>query len=46
MKLKTIEYEVESDKGIIFQKSLPKKINAISANRRLKKASKKVDEDF
>ncbi|WP_180371096.1 hypothetical protein [Staphylococcus equorum] len=43
IKRSNIIYEVESDKGNIFNKSLPKKVTANEARKRLKNASNKVD---
>lgn len=43
IKRNNIVYEVESDNGNIFDKSLPKKINANEARKRLKHTSNKVD---
>ncbi|MFQ3853671.1 hypothetical protein [Staphylococcus parequorum] len=43
IKRSNIIYEVESDKGKIFNKSLPKKVTANEARKRLKNASNKVD---
>lgn len=43
IKRNNIVYKVESDNGNIFDKSLPKKVSANEARKRLKNASNKVD---
>lgn len=44
VKLKSIEYEVESDKGNPFKYTLPKRMTAIKTRRKLKQISKEVDD--
>ncbi|WP_353423614.1 hypothetical protein PYH68_05465 [Staphylococcus xylosus] len=43
IKRSNIIYEVESDSGNVFYKSLPKKVTANEASKRLRKVSDKVD---
>jgi hypothetical protein len=43
VKIKTIEYEVETDKGNTFKHTLPKKMTALKTRRTLKQLSKEID---
>ena len=43
IKRSNIIYTVETNRGNIFEKSLPKKITSYQANKRLKKVENKID---
>ncbi|MDU9417313.1 hypothetical protein RCL10_02120 [Staphylococcus lloydii] len=43
IRIRTIEYEVKTDKGNVFKHKLPKKMTAIRARRLLKEISNEID---